>query len=51
MLQSPQHIEFVQHHLLVALHVLLEDDLHGDAPFWAIGFSDDAIRAGAQRPA
>lgn len=49
-LQALKHVELVIDHPLVALDVLLQDDLDSDLALWAIGLSDDAIGACAERP-
>lgn len=48
-LHALQHLEFVVNHLLIALDILLEDNLDGDLSRRAIGLSDDSICAGSQR--
>ena len=47
-LEPLQHLEFVIDHLLIALDILLQDDLNGELPISAVGFSHDAIRPGTQ---
>lgn len=48
-LQALQHLQLVVHHLLIAAHVLLEDNLDCNLPLWAVGLANDAICTGAQR--
>ena len=48
-LQALEHVQLVEHHLLVAPDVLLEDDLDGHPAIGALGLSDNAIGAGAER--
>jgi hypothetical protein len=45
-----KHLQLIVDHLLVAAHVLLQDDLDRDLTLGAVGLSHDAIRAGTQRP-
>jgi hypothetical protein len=47
-LEALQHVQLVVDHALVALDVLLQDDLDGDLAGRAVCLADDAIRAGAQ---
>ena len=49
MLQALKEVQLVEDHLLVAPDVLLEDDLDSDPAVRALGLSDDAIGAGAER--
>lgn len=48
MLQALKHVKFVINHPLVALHILLEDDLHGHLASRAVGLSNDTIGACAK---
>lgn len=48
-LQALQHLQLVVHHLLVAPHILLEDDLDRDLALRTVGLADNAICARAQR--
>ena len=48
-LQPLKHRQLVVHHLLVALDVLLEDDLDGDLAGRAFSLANDAICAGTER--
>jgi hypothetical protein len=43
-----QHGHLVVHHLLVAAHILLEDDLDGALAVGPVCFSDNAVCAGAE---
>lgn len=43
MLHSLQHLHLVVHHLLVALDILLEYDLDGDFPLWAVRLPHYAV--------
>lgn len=43
-----KHLQLVVDHLLVAAHVLLQDDLDRDLALGAVGLPDNAICAGAQ---
>ena len=45
-----KHLQLVVNHLLVAAHVLLQDDLDRDLALRTVGLSHDAIRAGTQGP-
>lgn len=45
-----QHLQFIIHHLFVALDILLKDDLDSIFHPTAIGFSHYAIRASTQCP-
>lgn len=47
-LQALEHVKLVVHHLLVALDVLLQDNLDSHLALWAVGFSDNAIGACAE---
>lgn len=47
-LQALQEVQLVVHHALVALDVLLQDDLDGDLAARRVGLADDAIGAGAE---
>lgn len=47
-LEALQHVQLVVDHALIALDVLLQDDLDGDLASRAVGLADDAIRAGTQ---
>lgn len=47
-LHALKHFQLVVYHLLVASHVLLQDDLDCDLALWAIGLSNDAIGTGAE---
>lgn len=47
-LQGLKHSKLVVDHLLVALDVLLEDDLDSYPPRGALGLSNDAIGAGTE---
>lgn len=51
MLQALKHVKFVVNHSLVALHILLEDDLYSHLARWAVCLSNDAIGACAKRSA
>jgi hypothetical protein len=44
-----KHLQLVVDHLLVAPHVLLQNDLDCDLALRAVSLADDAIRAGTQR--
>lgn len=48
-LEALQHVELVVDHLLVALDVLLQDDLDGHLAGRAVGLADDAIGTGTER--
>ena len=48
MLHPLQHLQLVVDHLLVALDVLLEDDLDGELLAILFGLADDAVCACAQ---
>lgn len=48
--QRLQHLQFVVDHLLIALHILLEDDLDGHLSRTAVCFTDNAICTRAQCP-
>ena len=48
MVQGLQQMQLVEHHLLVAANIALQDDLHGDTAVGGIGFPDHAISAGTQ---
>ena len=50
MVQPLEHLQLVIHHLLVALHVLLQDNLDGDLARGAVGLPDDAIGTSTQSP-
>ncbi len=50
MIQPLQHVQLIIHHLLVASHILLENDLDGNFPNWTIRLTDDAIGSRTQRP-
>ena len=47
-LQALQEVQLIVHHALVALDVLLQDDLDGDLALRRVGLADDAIGAGAE---
>lgn len=47
-LHALKHFQLIIHHLLVASHVLLQDDLDRDLALGAVGLSHDAIGTGAQ---
>ncbi len=49
-LHALQHLELIVHHLLVALDILLQDDLDRDLAGWTIGFPHDAICSCSQGP-
>jgi hypothetical protein len=49
MLHALQHLQLIINHLLVAAHILLQDDLDGDLALGAVGFSNNTIGSGAQR--
>lgn len=51
MLQALKHVKLVVNHSLVALHILLEDDLHSHLARWAVCLSNDAIGTCAKRSA
>lgn len=42
-LQALKHVKLVVDHPLVALDILLQDDLDSDLAFWAVGLSDNSI--------
>lgn len=46
-LHALQHLQLVVNHLLVAAHILLQDDLHGDLALGTVSFSDDTVSSGA----
>jgi len=48
MVQGLQQMQLVEHHLLVAANIALQDDLHGDTAVGGIGFPDHAIGTGTQ---
>jgi hypothetical protein len=43
MFHALQHLKLIIHHLLIALHVLLKDDLHCDLASRAVCLPDNAI--------
>src|SRR3569833_1046757 len=45
--QLLEHVQLVVHHALIALDVLLQDDLDGHLARWAVGLANYAIGAGA----
>jgi hypothetical protein len=47
-LQPLKHIQLVIHHLLIALDVLLQDDLDGDLARGTLSLADDTIGASAE---
>lgn len=47
-LQALEHVQLVVHHPLVALDILLQDDLDSHLAFWTVGLSDYAVRACAE---
>lgn len=47
-LDALQHVQLVPNHLLVALDVLLQDDLNSHLARGAVALSDNAIGAGAE---
>ena len=49
MFHALQHLQLVVHHLLIALDVLLEDDLDCHLAIGAVGLAHNAVRAGAER--
>ena len=50
MLHSLQHLHLVVHHLLVALDILLQDNLHGHLARGPICLADDSICPGTEGP-
>jgi hypothetical protein len=48
-LEALEHVQLIVHHALVALDILLEDNLDGHLAFGRVGLSDDAVGAGAER--
>lgn len=38
-----QHLQLIVYHLLIALDILLKNDLHSDLSRWSVGFTDNAI--------
>lgn len=48
--QRLQHLQFIVDHLLIPLHILLEDDLDGNFSRAAVGFTDNAICTRAEGP-
>ena len=47
-LHALQHLQLIVHHLLVAAHILLQDDLDSDLALGAVSFSDDTVGSGAE---
>jgi hypothetical protein len=48
-LHALQHFQLIVDHLLIAPHVLLEDDLDGHLSLRAVGLAHNAIGASAER--
>lgn len=48
MVEVLEQVKLVLHHLLIPLHVLLEDNLDGHLAGGALGLPDDAICAGTE---
>lgn len=44
-----QHLQFVVHHTLISLDILLEDDLDGDLVTTDLGFAHDTVCSCAER--
>jgi hypothetical protein len=47
-LHALQHLQLVVDHLLVAAHILLQDDLDSDLALGAVCFPDDTVGSGAK---
>lgn len=47
-LHALQHLKLIVDHLLVALDISLQDDLHSDLSLWTVGLSNDTICSRAQ---
>jgi hypothetical protein len=47
-LHALQHLQLVVDHLLVAAHILLQDDLDSDLALRAVCFPDDTVGSGAE---
>lgn len=47
-LHALQHLQLIVHHLLVAAHILLQDDLDSDLALGAVSFADDTVGSGAE---
>ena len=50
-LQALKHLQLIVDHLLIALDVLLQDNLHRDLALRAIGLADNAVCARTKGPA
>lgn len=45
MAEALQHLQLIVHHLVIALHILLQNDLDSNLPIRRICFPDNAICA------
>lgn len=50
-LQALKHLQLIQNHPLVALDILLQNDLDCDLTGWSLSCSDDAICSSTECPA